>query len=342
MNVQRLPAAWEPQDAILLVWPQDQSEWGEFLADAIQLYEALVSVICDYADIVIAIPAADVASASARLAAMDIPLEYVYFHPVENLSSWVRDYAPITVQTEDSVKMLSFSLSKHASIATRFVQEMQAQEAFPAATMETVLLALSGGDLDTDGQGTLLLNSTMLSAPSTELVGDVTLLSQLKVLLGVAHIHTIALDVAENVGFSLDDVVRCCPNNTLVYMVCDDESDVYYAALKLIESALTQLKNAEGMPYRLMPLPWTGAIYNEKDERVLASYTGFVVVNEAVLVPIYDALSDEDALEIISKAFVGYEVFGIPSSTLLECGANLHRITLPLPEGVLQQRFLAS
>jgi agmatine deiminase len=60
-------------------------------------------------------------------------------------------------------------------------------------------------------------------------------------------------------------------------------------------------------------------------------------VNGAVLVPIYDLPSDEDALEVIATAFPGYEILGIPCMALIERGGSLHCVTMQIPEGVLLQ-----
>jgi agmatine deiminase len=46
---------------------------------------------------------------------------------------------------------------------------------------------------------------------------------------------------------------------------------------------------------------------------------------------------DEDALEVVSRAFPGYEIFGIPCLSLIERGGSLHCITMQLPEGVLEE-----
>ena len=104
-----------------------------------------------------------------------------------------------------------------------------------------------------------------------------------------------------------------------------------------MQEELKEMTNAKGQPYRLLPLPWPGPQFSDADERMPASYANFLIVNEAILVPIYNALSDEDALEVVSQAFPGYEIFGIPCLSLIERGGSLHCITMQLPEGVLLQ-----
>src|SRR6187402_314712 len=108
---QRLPAEWEPQDAVLIAWPHKNTDWEWMLDDVTQLYEALVSVICDYADVVIALPAAAIDSARARLEAMSVPLEYVYFYPVDTRDMWIRDFGPMAVQVEQGIKLIDFAFN---------------------------------------------------------------------------------------------------------------------------------------------------------------------------------------------------------------------------------------
>jgi agmatine deiminase len=70
MSSQRLPAEWEPQDAVMLTWPHKNSPWDWILDDVVELYEALATVICDYADVIIAVPETQVDEVRARLEAM--------------------------------------------------------------------------------------------------------------------------------------------------------------------------------------------------------------------------------------------------------------------------------
>ncbi len=42
MEQPRLPAEWEPQDAILLTWPHRHSDWASMLEEVTALYEGLV------------------------------------------------------------------------------------------------------------------------------------------------------------------------------------------------------------------------------------------------------------------------------------------------------------
>lgn len=343
MTNQRFPAEWEPQDAILLAWPHKDTAWE--LDDLIQLYEALVSVICDFADLVIAIPETEIAGVRSRLEAMEVPLEYVYFYPIESNDTWVRDFGPITVQTEQGMKLLNFSFNGWGEkfkfeLDNAITKKLYEQNAFPSAAFETIDFVLEGGSIESDGQGTLLTTSScLLNKNRNPHLSKAEIEQQLKTTLGVKKINWINSGylAGDDTDGHIDVLARFCPDNTIVYTACDDEHDEHYSALKVMEAELRAMTSADGQSYRLLALPWPGPKFNDNDQRLPATYANFLIVNEAVLVPIYDSLSDEDALEVISQAFPGYEIFGIPCLSLIERGGSLHCITMQLPEGVLLQ-----
>jgi len=343
VSAQRLPAEWEPQDAILLTWPHKDTGWAFILEDMSQLYEALVSVICDYADLIIAIPEGCIDEVQERLAAMDVPLEHVYFYPVASDDTWARDHGPLGVQTPQGIKLLDFKFNGWGekyphSLDNNISTSLREQGAFPSADFESVDFVLEGGSIDVDGLGALLTTSScLLNKNRNPHLSKLDIEQRLRQAFGVQKIHWLESGFlqGDDTDGHIDTLARFCPNNTIVYTACDDEQDEHYAELKKMEAELSALTNLDGLPYRLLPLPWPGAKYGEQDNRLPATYANFLVVNEAVLVPIYDSLSDEDALEVISRAFPGYEIFGIPCLDVIERGGSLHCITMQLPEGVL-------
>lgn len=345
MTTPRLPAEWEPQDAIFLVWPHKDTGWNDRLEDLEQLYEALVSVICDFADLVIAIPESQIERVRNRLAVMDVPLEYVYFYPSSSNDTWARDIGPITVQTKQGMRLLDFVFNGWGQKYTfdldnKLTKTLYDQSAFPSAQYESVNFVLEGGSIETDGKGTLLTTrSCLLNKNRNSGLSKEQIEQQLKSAFGVKKINWLESGylAGDDTDGHIDVLARLCPNNTIVYTACDDEQDEHYADLKRMEAELSAMTDADGQAYRLLPLPWPGALYGDRDQRMPASYANFLIVNEAVLVPIYDALSDEDALDVVSQAFPGYEIFGIPCSSLIERGGSLHCITMQLPEGVLLQ-----
>ena len=129
----------------------------------------------------------------------------------------------------------------------------------------------------------------------------------------------------------IDTLVRICPDDTLLYVGCDDPEDEQYEDLKLMEAQLQTFRTLEGKPYRLMRLPMPQPIY-ENSERLPATYANFLVVNGAVLCPTYDQPEqDAEALRIIGEAFPDREIVGIDCRSVIRQHGSLHCCTMQFP-----------
>lgn len=345
MPSQRLPAEWEPQDAIMLTWPHRHTGWSEILEDVTELYEALATIISDYADVIIAVPAQELDGVRVRLEAMGAPLEYIHLYPCDSNDTWARDHGPLTVELAEGFKLLDFQFNGWGNkfahdLDNTITAQLFAQRAFPCATLESLLLVLEGGSIEVDGRGTLLTTSSCLLNPNRNpgLTRE-SIEAQLKEAFGVKKINWLDYGylAGDDTDSHIDTLARLCPGNTIVYTACDDPQDEHYAALKDMEAQLKTFTDVDGEPYRLLPLPWAGPVFSQDSTtRLPSTYANFLIVNEAVLVPIYDLPTDEEALEVVSQAFPGYEILGIPCLSLIEQGGSLHCITMQIPEGVLE------
>lgn len=344
MSNQRLPAEWEPQDAVLLTWPHKNTAWNWILDEVTELYEALATVISDYADVIIAAPEAEMDSIRERLEAMGAPMEYIYLYSCKSNDTWARDHGPLTVETPDGFKLLDFKFNGWGNkfaheLDDQITRQLFEQNAFPLASRDEQDWVLEGGSVDTDGQGTLLTTSScLLNKNRNPNLTKEEIESRLKLAFGVRKINWLdhGYMAGDDTDGHIDTLARLCPNNTIVYTACDDDQDEHYADLKKMEAQLKTFTNADGQPYRLLALPWAGVVLGrDSDLRLPSTYANFLVVNEVVLVPIYDLPMDEEALEVIAQAFPGYEIMGIPCLSLIEQGGSLHCITMQIPEGVL-------
>lgn len=344
MSSQRLPAEWEPQDAVMLTWPHKGTAWNWIIDEVTELYEALATVISDYADVIIAAPEDELASIRARLEAMGAPMEYIYLYPCVSNDTWTRDHGPLSVETADGFKLLDFKFNGWGNkfpheLDDQVTRQLFAQHAFPHATLEEQDWVLEGGSVETDGQGTLLTTSScLLNKNRNPDLHKADIEARLKVAFGVRKINWLdhGYLAGDDTDSHIDTLARLCPNNTIVYTACDDTQDEHYVSLRKMEEQLKTFTDADGKAYRLLPLPWAGEVLGrDSGSRLPATYANFLVVNEVVLVPIYDLPMDEEALEVISQAFPGFEIMGIPCLSLIEQGGSLHCITMQIPEGIL-------
>ena len=131
----------------------------------------------------------------------------------------------------------------------------------------------------------------------------------------------------------IDTLARLCPDDTILYVRCDDSNDEHYPELKAMEAELTALRTAEGKPFRLIPLPMAKPCV-ENGERLPATYANFLVMNTAVLVPTYAQENDGLALRKVAEAFPGRDVVGIDCRPLIVQHGSLHCCTMQYPRGV--------
>jgi agmatine/peptidylarginine deiminase len=131
----------------------------------------------------------------------------------------------------------------------------------------------------------------------------------------------------------IDTLARFCTANTIAYTSCDDKDDLHYDSLKTMEMQLQVLRTQADEPYNLVPLPMPKAIFDEDGEQLPANYANFLIINHAVLVPVYGDDNDVVALERLGKVFAKHKVIAIPCRPLVHQYGSLHCMTMQFPEG---------
>ena len=130
-------------------------------------------------------------------------------------------------------------------------------------------------------------------------------------------------------------LARFCDPDTIAYTSCERPDDVHYASLKAMETEIRALRTANGKAYKLVPLPIPDAIYSQEGQRLPASYANFLIINDAVLVPIYEDANDATILARLQGCFPGRQVLGVNARAIIEQYGSLHCLTMQLPRGVL-------
>ena len=96
----RFPAEWEPQAAVLIAWPNAETDWAERLAEVEETYIALVTAITRFQRVVICVADDDVETyAEMRLRSNRDRHGRVRFVTVAYDDTWLRDSGPITLAT---------------------------------------------------------------------------------------------------------------------------------------------------------------------------------------------------------------------------------------------------
>lgn len=337
----RLPAEWEEQDGVLIAWPHPGSDWYPWLRLVEPVFAQIVREITRFETALVV--AADGERTAALLEAVGARMERVAIVELPTNDTWARDFGPVTVERDGRPVLLDFGFNgwglKFAAdrdnLVTRRLRHLGIFGDIPA---EMVGLVLEGGSIESDGRGTVLTTAECLLNPNRNPhLSRAEIEEALARYLGTERVLWLenGFLAGDDTDSHVDTLARLAPDDTIVYVRCDDATDEHYAALFMMEKELAALRTSQGTPYRLIPLPWPRACFDHEGQRLPATYANFLVINGAVLVPVYDDPADEAALVAIGRAFPGREIVGIDCRPLIIQHGSLHCVTMQIPKGVL-------
>lgn len=334
----RLPAEWEPQRAILLSWPHAATDWAGML-DAIEpLYVELARAISRFEPAwVCCRDEAQVRHVTAVLARAQLPAQRIRLLPVPFNDTWVRDYGPIGVAHPGGIRLLDFTFNGwggkfDAMLDNQVTGALHRAGAF-ADPLETVDLVLEGGAIDSDGHGSLLTTATCLLTttrnPALDRTGWEREFSR---RFGVDRVFWLEHGwlAGDDTDGHVDMLARFTDTGTIAFTACADPHDEHFKELAALEKQLRTLRTRDGSPYKLVPLPIPPAKHDVTGGRLPASYANFLIVNDAVLVPVYGDTADEIALSRLHGCFPGRAIVPVNALPLIRQGGSVHCATMQL------------
>lgn len=333
----RLPAEWEPQSAVQLTWPHENSDWADDLSLVTPCFAAIAREILKRQKLLVVCKAAskvkaDIGVQSPNLILIELPSN----------DTWARDHGAIAIEEDGKPVLLDFIFNgwglKFAADKDNLIGgRLHQKGVFGNTAIRHAGLVLEGGSFESDGEGTLLTTGEcLLSLNRNPHLSKVSVEQKLKELFGVKKILWLnnGYLAGDDTDSHIDTLARLVPGNKILYVKCDDPQDEHFQALKAMENELRELSSAGGQKYELMALPMADAAYDDS-HRLPATYANYLVINGAVLVPFYNSPKDALAAEIIQKAFPERDIVGIDCRPLILQHGSLHCVTMQYPKGVV-------
>ncbi len=335
-----LPAEWAPQLAVQLTWPRPGGDFSSHLPAVEQCFVDIAVAIARRQRLIVAC-GTDVEALRERLLAAGAPAANLTLVNVPANDVWARDHGPITVFRDGAPVHLDFIFNGwgnkfDASLDTLITGELKAKGIL-TAPVESLDFVLEGGGIESDGLGTLLTTERCLLATTRNPQFDKAQIeAKLKAWFGVSRVLWLRHGdlIGDDTDGHIDTVARFCDAETIAYQACDDATDPHYADLKAMEAELQALRSHSGAPYKLVPLPLPGAIHDEDGKQLPAGYPNFLIMNGAVLVPVYRDANDDIALERLRGCFPKHEVIGIDCRALIQQYGSLHCVTMQIPRAI--------
>ena len=327
----RLPAEWEPQSAVQLTWPHAGTDWAPMLDEISETYRQMVAAIERYEPVLTVSPGNTLYSTINVHCSTD--------------DTWARDHGFITlVNDRGNARLLDFQFNGWgekfpASQDNAINRHIFDEGLLNGEYVSQLDFVLEGGSIESDGRGTVFTTTCCLMAPHrNQPMTQQQIEERLKTALCADRIVWISHGklTGDDTDGHIDTLVRICPDDTLLYVGCDNPNDEQYDELQLMERELQDLRTIDGRPYRLLRLPMPQPII-EDDLRLPATYANFLVINGAVLCPTYNQPDlDREALRLIGQAFPGRDIIGIDCCSIIRQHGSLHCCTMQYPAGVIK------
>jgi agmatine deiminase len=342
MNKTVFPAEWYKQSAVQLTWPHDRTDWASMLDEVIPCFVSIAKEILKRQRLIVV--CSDKKSVLCKLGG-DYPGR-LFIYEIVSDDTWARDHAGISVFENRRPLLLDFTFNGWGkkfpagadNALTKRLYEMGAFSRSVDYRSEQPFV-LEGGSIETDGCGTIVTTAQCLLAPHrNQPMDEQAIEDQLKQKLGAQRILWLKNGylAGDDTDGHIDMLARFCNEQTIAYVQASDPTDEHTPALKAMEKELTYFRTLQGDPYNLIPLPMADPVYHE-GERLPASYANFLIINDAVLVPVYGLSTDKQAISQLEAAFPDKEIVPIHCLPLIYQHGSLHCLTMQYPEGFVVQ-----
>jgi agmatine deiminase len=341
----RMPAEWEPQDAIWLSWPHKRASWPGQFRPIPGVFAGIVAQISRFQRVRVNCAAALqprakslCARACASLARDGADFTRVTFYDHPTNDAWCRDHGPIFVKN-DRTGELAVTDWVHNSWGGKY-PPFDLDNTIPPLVAKKLRLrrfendmVLEGGSLDVNGAGLLLTTEQcLLNKNRNPQLTRAQIEQNLRDYLGVKTILWLGDGIiGDDTDGHIDDLTRFYKTDGLITATEPNKRDKNHAILAANTARLRALRTPAGKPFDIVELPMPRP-FAFRGQRVPASYANFLVINNAVLVPAFrQKKRDAQARAIIGSCFPGREIVPIDCYHLVWGLGTLHCVSQQQP-----------
>lgn len=349
----RMPAEFEPQDQVFMIWPERPDNWRNGGKPAQEAFSNVAKAISKFTPVTMLVSQAQYQNARYKLPAEIRVLE------MSNNDSWVRDCGPSFVINDKGalrgndwifnawggfVDGLYFPWDQDDLIAQKICELEQVD------SYRTDDFVLEGGSIHVDGEGTVLVTEMcLLSEGRNPHLSKEEIEKKLCDYLNVEKVLWLGdgIDPEETNGH-VDDVAAFVRPGEVACIYTEDENSPFYEAAQEAYKRLSKMRDAKGRQFKIHKLccpinnvtikgefeidTVEGTLPREDGDICIASYMNFLITNKGVIVPQYGDKNDALALKQIQEMFPEHEIVGVNTVEIVYGGGNIHCITQQQPK----------
>jgi agmatine deiminase len=321
----RQPPEWAPHAFVWIGFPSHADLWLDDLEPAREEVAAFARAVwAEGKGEEVRLVAAD--PAAARAAEALAPFAQIVQEPFGDI--WLRDTGPIVVKSGQRRRAHSFGFNGWGGKYELEGDDTVGHRLAETADMEAIRhdWILEGGAIDVDGTGLAVTTEQCLLNPNRNpALSKADIEARLREDLGLERILWLGEGLRnDHTDGHVDNIARFVGEGRIAVPVAG-EDDPNAAAW------LDARSRAKDFGLEVAPLPSPGRVLRD-GEIVAASYMNFYIGNAAVVVPLYGAPSDDDAVAAVQALFPDRQAVGLRADHVLTGGGSFHCISQQVPK----------
>lgn len=337
----RMPAEWEPQEAIWLSWPHNEQTWPGAFEPVPDVFVEITKEISEGQLVRINVESEEKAATVRELLnRSQINLDNIRFHLNQTNDCWARDHSPIYVvrDLEDGVRERAITNWEYNAWGGKYPPydadnqiPQRISSEFDEFTFDGHMV-LEGGSIDVNGIGSLLTTtSCLLNKNRNPQLTQSEIEERLRTFLGVSKILWLEDGIlGDDTDGHIDDITRFVSPTAVVTAIEENPKDENFLPLMKNLEILQGMTDQLGNPLEIISLPMPDPVFHE-EHRLPASYANFLICNEKLLVPTYRCSKDAKAIGILQDIFTNRTVVGIDCTDLVWGLGAIHCVSQQQP-----------
>lgn len=348
----RLPAAFEPNRAGYMIWPQRPDNWREGGKPVQRSFVKLAELLARDEFITMLVNQNQYQNARAMLP------DSVRVIEMSNDDAFIKDTGPFyLVNDAGNLRAADFNFNAWGGLldGLYFPWDKDNQIAQKLADLDGIDFykhqrVLEGCSVMVDGEGTLVTTEEVILSEGRNKTASKAEAEQVfKDYFGAEKVLWLPegffLDEA---GGDIDNMVSFVRPGEIVLSWTDDKTDPQYEISHAAFDKLVEMTDAKGRKLKIHRLqipsqllltadeangvdPINGMLPRVTNQRLTATYVNYITTNRSVIVPTFDDPQDEVALAQFRALYPDRQVIGFPTREILTGGGGLHTILLNVP-----------
>jgi len=334
-----VPAEWETHQNLWIGLPSHRDLWQDDLIPAQAEVAALARLMAQWGDekVKLMLHGPEALKAAKGLLGDVKSIEFVDA-PFGDI--WLRDTGPIYIHDQHkspdvAVRPVCFLNNGWGG---KYQLDHDDQVAATIAAHDQKLphvhpFVLEGGALEHDGQGTILTTRQCLLNPNRNLGwNEETAELALKAALGARKVLWLEEGLLnDHTDGHIDNLVRFVAPAIVVCPMALSNDDPNRHLYEETRRQLSHMRDARNVALTVVQVASPGLVVGPDQEPVAASHMNFLIGNKCVVMPVYDQVLGDKAVEVLQGLFSERKVVGLSSRALISGGGSFHCISQQVP-----------